>query len=92
MTKRVRTMFLTYEAEDDDADTFMVVVGSIAENFRGIRLVEYQDDTILSDDDDEFDLISAMHAITTKDEHLTEEQRKELEDFSKRLNEWRGEL
>lgn len=85
-------MFLTYEAEDDDADTFMVVVGSIAENFRGIRLVEYQDDTILSDDDDEFDLISTMHAITTKDEHLTEEQRKELEAFSKRLNEWRGEL
>lgn len=92
MTKRIRTMFLTYEAEDDDADTFMVVVGSIAENFRGIRLVEYQDDTILSDDDDEFDLISTMHAITTKDEHLTEEQRKELEAFSKRLNEWRGEL
>lgn len=86
--KRVRTMFLTYQAEDSDADTFMIVVGSIAENFRGVQLVEFQDDTVFADGADPME---TLHELVTSAGRLTPEQRGELAQFSARLNEWQGD-
>lgn len=80
-------MFLTYEAEDDAADTFMVVLGSIAENFRGVRVVEFQDDTVFSDGED---AMAALHELVSA-APLTAEQRRQLEEFSEALADWSGE-
>lgn len=84
---RVRTLFMTYESDDDTADTFMVVLGSIVENFRGVKLVEYQDDTIFGE---KIDMTELLHEMTTK-APLTKEQQRELDSFTAALANWDGE-
>lgn len=77
---------MTYQADDDDAaDTFMIVLGTVAENIRGVKVVEYQDDTVFADGQDVMDV---LHAVTTGEERLTAAQRAELEDFAGRLKAW----
>jgi hypothetical protein len=85
--KRLRTLFLTYEAEDSAADTFMVVLGSVAENFRGIEVVEYQDDTAFAEDED---AMATLHRLATGAERLAPEQQAELDAFVRALGEWDG--
>lgn len=84
---RVRTLFLTYSADDDAAETFMIVLGSIAENFRGVEIVEFQDDTIFADGED---AMTALHAMATSS-RLTAEQQSILDDFSQKLSTWEGD-
>jgi hypothetical protein len=88
-TKRARTMFLTYEATDGAAETFMVVIGSIAENFRGVEVAEFQDDTVFTDDGE--DAMAALHRVATAEGRLTDEQREELDRFKVALSAWEGE-
>lgn len=82
---RLRTAFFTYEAGDDAADTLMVVVGSVLENFRGVRLVEYQDDTVFAEGEDP---MTVLHQMATAKERLTPEQREELESFTQAIQAW----
>lgn len=88
--KKLRTMAMTYEATQDDADTFMVVMGSIAENFRGVELHDFQDDSIF-DEEDKATIAATLHRMHTKEDRLTEEQRAELDSFTRKLNEWTGD-
>lgn len=88
--KKLRTMAMTYEATQDDADTFMVVMGSIAENFRGVTLVDYQDDSIF-DEEERADIALTLHRMRSKGGHLTEEQQAELDSFTRTINEWTGD-
>ena len=83
---KVRTMFVTYQATDDAADTFMIVVGSIAENFKGVELLEYQDDSVFMDGAIAMD---TLHEMLTADSRLTGEQQRLLDEFSESLNEWK---
>jgi hypothetical protein len=85
--KKVRTMFITYEADDDSAETFMIVFGSIADNFRGIKVVEFQDDTIFADGEN---AMTALHDMATSKSRLTPEQQQLLDEFSSQLSEWEG--
>jgi hypothetical protein len=84
--KKVRTLFLTYEADEDTADTFMIVLGSIAENFRGVDVVDYQDDRLFAEDRDPKE---TLHELMTS--RLSNEQRQELEAFASQLQNWEGE-
>lgn len=85
--KRIRTLFLTYEGDNDSADTFMVVLGSVAENFRGITVIEYQDDTVFAEDED---AMAVLHKLATGAERLTPSQQAELKAFTLALGEWDG--
>lgn len=85
--KKIRNMFITYEADDDSADTFMIVIGSIAENFRGVIVVEYQDDSVFTDG---AATLSSLHEMVTAATNLTPEQKQALDDFTQSLNEWDG--
>lgn len=84
---RVRTLFVTYESDDDTADTFMVVLGSIIENFRGVKMIEYQDDTIFGE---KIDTMELLHDMTTR-ASLTQSQQEELDRFTTALSAWEGE-
>lgn len=86
--ERIRTLFITYESNQDSADTFMIVLGSIAENFRGVKVVEYQDDSLFEDNTD---MVEVLHQMRTKEERLSKEQRAELKKFTETLNEWTGD-
>jgi hypothetical protein len=88
--KRVRSLFITYESTDDDADTFMVVLGSIAENFKGVHLVDYQDDTLFAEGEP-VDAMSVLHQLSTAETRLTPQQREELESFTQQLSQWNGD-
>jgi hypothetical protein len=81
---RLRTMFITYEAGDDAAEVFMVVMGSIIENFKGVSLVEYQDDTVFADGGEAMGALYEMAARRP----LTEEQRSALDSFTEQLEGW----
>lgn len=85
--ERIRILFLTYSADDDAADTFMVVLGSVAENFRGVTVVEYQDDTVFAEDEG---AMAVLHKLATGAERLTESQQAELKAFTLALGEWEG--
>lgn len=88
--KKLRTMAMTYESTQDDADTFMIVMGSIAENFRGIKLHDFQDDSIF-DAEERASIAATLHRMRTRGDHLTDEQRAELDNFTRSLNEWKGD-
>jgi hypothetical protein len=77
------------EATDEYAELFSVVVGSVMENFAGVRVVEYIDDTFLTDPD-RADALAALHETLTGDDRLTAEQRTELEEFRRKLEEGDG--
>lgn len=85
---KVRTLFLTYEAKEQDADTFMIVIGSIAENFRGVEVVEFQDDSMFTEDEDPR---VRLHEMVTAATRLTESQKMELDEFAARLAQWDGD-
>lgn len=87
---KLRTMVITYGATDEDAETFMVVLGSVAENFRGVELHEFVDETILEDAGDDRGAIDALYARMTAEGRLSREQREQLERFSEELREWAG--
>ncbi len=84
---KVRTMFITYEAGDDAADTFMILVGMVAENFQGVKLVEFQDDTVFAEGTD---AMALLHRMTTEEGRLTDDQRQTLEEFAQQLSAWEG--
>lgn len=86
--RRVRTAFLTYQATDEDAEVFMVVLGSVAENFRGVELVDFQDDTVFAEGEDPMVL---LHSMATDEGRLTGDQLRQLREFGEQLAEWRGE-
>lgn len=80
-------MFMTYEAGDDAAETLMIVLGSVAENFRGVEVVEFQDDTVFEDGED---AMAVLHELATSAARLTPEQQQQLEEFSRALGDWDG--
>ena len=84
--KRVRTTFLTYEADDGTAETLAVVLGAVVENFRGVTILEMQDDSLF----DGADPRDALHEMVTSGDRLTDGQRKTLEDFAQQLSAWDG--
>lgn len=86
--KQVRTLFLTYSASDDAAETFMIVLGSISENFRDIDVIEFQDDTVFADGEN---AMTALHEMATNKSRLTPDQLLILDEFSQKLNEWKGQ-
>lgn len=85
--RKVRTLFLTYEADDESAETFMVLLGMVAENFKGVKVVEFQDDTVFADGTD---AMAALHEMATSAGRLTDYQRRQLEEFGEALNGWDG--
>lgn len=84
---KIRTLAFTYQADDQHAELFAVVMGCVAENFRGATLHEVLDETVLGDRDDR-GALEVLYELVTSDGRLTEEQREELEDFGRRLNDW----
>lgn len=89
LDRELHTCFMTFEADAETRDMFYMVVGSIAENFRGVSLVEFQDDTILGEAPEH--VTSAMYKMATSESRLTEEQREEIERFSRTVAEWTGD-
>jgi hypothetical protein len=85
--KRVRTTFLTYEADDGAAETLAIVLGAVVENFRGVTVLEMQDDTLFAD---ALDRREALHELVTSRERLTDAQRETLEEFAAQLSAWDG--
>lgn len=88
--EQMRAITFTYEASDEDAEVFAVVLGSVAENFRGVDLHEVVDDTLFQDRDDR-GAVDALYAALTAEGRLTDEQRGQLERFGEELREWRGD-
>lgn len=86
----MRTIVVTYEADDANAEVFVVVLGSVAENFRGVTIHEVLDETIF-DDRDDHGAVDALYSLLTQEGRLTEEQRTQLERFGEELREWSGE-
>jgi hypothetical protein len=86
----MRHVVFAYEADDENAEVFLIVLGSVAENFRGVTIHEVVDETILGDGDDR-GAIDALYQLITSEGRLTEEQQGQLERFGDELREWRGE-
>ncbi len=87
---KIRTLIFTYQATDEDAEVFTIVMGSVAENFRGAKLHEVVDETVLGDGDDR-GAVDALYQTLTREGRLTDEQRTLLDDFGQQLREWRGD-
>ncbi len=85
--KKLRTMYLTYEADDAVAETLVVVLGAVAENFRGVEVVEIQDDTLFAEG---VDAREVLHELVTSDGRLTPEQRSAIAAFGQAVAEWDG--
>jgi len=86
----MRHIVVAYEANDENAEVFVVVLGSVAENFRGVTIHEVVDETIF-DDRDDHGAIDALYQLLTSEGRLTADQRGQLERFGDELREWRGE-
>ena len=80
-------MFLTYEADDGAAETLAVVLGAVAENFRGVNVLEMQDDTLFADEPDPRE---ALHEMVTSGDRLSDDQRRTLAEFAEALSDWDG--
>lgn len=85
----MRTMVFTYEADDEEAEVFAVVMGSVAENFRGVTIHEIVDETIF-DDQDDHGAVDALYASLTAAGRLSADQQKLLEEFGEQLRAWGG--
>jgi hypothetical protein len=83
-------MVFTYEADDDEAEVFAVVMGSVAENFRGVTIHEVIDETIFDDQDDR-GAVDALYASLTAAGRLSPDQQRLLEEFGEQLRAWGGE-
>lgn len=86
--EKMRAMTFTYEAGDEEAEVFAVVMGSVAENFRGVTLHEIVDDTVFHDRDDH-GAVDALYEVLTREGRLTDKQRAQLAEFSDALRDWR---
>lgn len=84
------TCFMTFEADEETRDMFYMVMGSIAENFRGVHLIEFKDDTHFQETP--LAVLEAAHNMKKMKSRLTDDQQRELEEFSRKLNDWTGDI
>jgi hypothetical protein len=84
----LRTLTLTYRAQDqEEAEVFATVIGSMAENFGGVILHEVVDETVFPDRDDH-GAVDAMLEALLEVGRLAHAQVEQLDRFGSELRAW----
>lgn len=86
---RLRTWVVAFEADDGTAEVAAVVVGSVLENFRGLRLAEFQDETALGDNPGAT-AVDVLHEVLTS-RPLSRGQLELVRELVNDIEEWNGD-
>jgi hypothetical protein len=82
-----KTWVIGFTADDPRvAEDAAVVVGMLLDNFRGLIMKEFTDESALAERGGE--AVDVLHAVLTADRRLSGKQRSEIEHFVAAIEEW----
>lgn len=84
-SSRLRSFVFTFTADDEATEVFSIVLGSVAENFRGIHNISFESDDMF---EDQSDLAEFLYNIRHDSQVLSKDQLQVIEDFTASLNDW----
>lgn len=82
---RLRSFVFSFTANEEATEIFSIVLGSVAENFRGIHNISFESDDMF---EDQSDLAEFLYNIRHDSQVLDKDQLKTIEDFTASLNDW----
>lgn len=83
---RLRTWAIAFEATDEAAEVAAVVVGSVLENFRGVTMAEFVDETAFAEETGS-EAVDVLHQVLTS-RPLSQEQLASVKEFVKDIEAW----
>ena len=84
--RSLRTWVIAFEATDGAAEVAAVVVGSVLENFRGVTMAEFTDETALAGPAGS-EAVDVLHEVLTS-RPLTPEQARSVKEFVDDITTW----